>query len=139
MNSEIIIIIGGIITNVVTGFFSWFLTRRKYNVEVKANDISNMQDSLEFYKKLSDDNKARLEDLLESNKELREQNSRLETKCDKLEEKLDEMKSEVIKFMGQICLNMDCTLRSRYIPLFKNQGYTTIKDENNPTKEIQKK
>lgn len=127
MTNEIIIIVGGVVTNIVTGFSSWFFTRRKYNVEVKASDISNMQESLEFYKKLSDDNKKRLEDLLEYNKELREQNIRLEAKCDKLEEKLDATKTEVLKLVGQICLNMECTLRTRQLPLFKNQGSNDTK------------
>lgn len=127
MSNEIIIIIGGIITNALTGFSSWFFTRRKYNGEVKAKDIANMQDSLEFYKKLSDDNKSRLEDLLESNKELREQNSRLEDKCDKLEEKLDEMKSEFLKLAEQICLNSQCKIRTKKISLFKNESKDTKK------------
>ena len=127
MSNEIIIIIGGIVTNVVTGFSSWFYTRRKYNGEVKANDISNMQDSLEFYKKLSDDNKERLEDLLESNKELREQNVRLENKCDKLEEKLDSMKFEFLKLADQICLNSQCKIRTKKISLFKNESKDTKK------------
>lgn len=131
MNSEIIIIIGGIVTNIVTGFSSWFFTRRKYNGEVKANEISNMQASLEFYKKLSDDNNERLEDLLESNKELREQNSRLEAKCNKLEEKMDDMKSYFLRLADQICLNTNCKIRTKKIPLFKNE----IKD----TKKVQEK
>jgi hypothetical protein len=44
MNSEIIIIIGGLVTNIVTGFSSWFFTRRKYNGEVKANEILEFKD-----------------------------------------------------------------------------------------------
>ena len=54
----------GIITTVISGWTSWFFARRKYNSEVDNNLIENMQQSLEFYKKLSDDNKNRLDEVL---------------------------------------------------------------------------
>jgi hypothetical protein len=60
----------GIITTVISGWTSWFFARRKYNSEVDNNLIENMQQSLEFYKKLSDDNKNRLDEVLKRNAEL---------------------------------------------------------------------
>ena len=50
----------GLITTVLSGWTSWFYTRKTYNSEVDNNLILNMKNSLEFYEKLSNDNKARL-------------------------------------------------------------------------------
>ncbi len=66
-----IAILGGLITTIITGFTSWFFTKKKYNAEVDNNLISNMQESLEFYKTLADDNKRRLDEVLTENADLR--------------------------------------------------------------------
>ena len=60
----------GLITTVLSGWTSWFYTRKKYNSEVDNNLILNMKNSLEFYEKLSNDNKVRLEEVLQRNNEL---------------------------------------------------------------------
>lgn len=73
METTWIAIIGGIITTFLSGFSSWFFTKKKYNAEVDKNLINNMQDSLEFYKALADDNKARLDEVLSENADLRKE------------------------------------------------------------------
>ena len=73
METTWIAIIGGIITTFLSGFSSWFFTKKKYNAEVDNNLINNMQDSLEFYKALADDNKARLDEVLSENADLRKE------------------------------------------------------------------
>lgn len=66
-------IIGTVVASLVTGFSTWFFTKRKYNSEVDNNLIKNMQESLDFYKSLADDNKARLEAVLDENNDLRKE------------------------------------------------------------------
>lgn len=73
MDNTIIAIIGGFITSVLSGFTSWFFAKRKYNAEVDNHLITNMQESLEFYKTLADDNKVRLDSVLQENAELRKE------------------------------------------------------------------
>lgn len=73
MNNTWIAIIGGVITTVASSFVSWFFAKRKYNAEVDNHLITNMQESLEFYKTLADDNKVRLEAVLQENAELRKE------------------------------------------------------------------
>lgn len=73
MEDTWIAVIAGAITTFASSFTTWFFTKRKYNTEVDANLIKNMQESLEFYKSLADDNKARLEDVLRENAELRKE------------------------------------------------------------------
>lgn len=88
--SEIWIAIVGIISTIVSGFTSWFFTKKKYNAEVDNNLISNMQDSLEFYKTLADDNKQRLDEVLNENADLRQQVSDLREQVSKLTSTLAE-------------------------------------------------
>jgi hypothetical protein len=71
MNNTWIAIIGGVITTVASSFVSWFFAKKKYNAEVDNHLITNMQESLEFYKALADDNKVRLEAVLQENAALR--------------------------------------------------------------------
>lgn len=68
-----IAILGGFITTFLSAFTSWFFTKKKYNAEVDNNLINNMQESLEFYKALADDNKRRLEEVLNENADLRKE------------------------------------------------------------------
>ena len=73
MNNTWIAILGGVITTVASSFVSWFFAKRKYNAEVDHNLIINMPESLEFYKKLSDDTKERLDEVLREKNELRKE------------------------------------------------------------------
>lgn len=52
---------GGLIFSAFSAWAGWFFGRKKYNSEVDGNIIANMEKSLEFYEKLSNDNKERLE------------------------------------------------------------------------------
>ena len=67
-----------------SGFTGWFFAKRKYNAEVDNNLISNMQDSLEFYKALADDNKQRLDEVLAENADLRKEVGELREQVSKL-------------------------------------------------------
>ena len=84
MEDTWIAILGGLLATIVSGFSSWFFTKRKYNSEVDANLIQNMQDSLEFYKSLADDTKARLEAVLQENADLRKEVADLREQVNKL-------------------------------------------------------
>ena len=84
MEETWIAVLTGAIATFVSSFTTWFFTKRKYNTEVDANLITNMQESLEFYKTLADDNKARLEEVLRENAELRKEISDLRVQVDNL-------------------------------------------------------
>lgn len=87
----------GIVTTFTSGFTAWFFARKKYNSEVDNNLIKNMQDSLEFYKKLSDDNKSRLDEVLKRN--------------ENLEEEVKELRQQVMGLMTSICTDLSCQIR----------------------------
>lgn len=106
MGSEIIIAIIGVVSTVISGWASWFFTRKKYNSEVDHSLIKNMQESLEFYKKLSDDNRERLLEVLKRNDELEDRNR-------KLEEEVRELRKQVFDLMSSICLDLQCKVRQK--------------------------
>lgn len=87
----------GIATTFTSGFTAWFFARKKYNSEVDNNLIRNMQDSLEFYKKLSDDNKSRLDEVLKRN--------------ENLEEEVKELRQQVMGLLTSICTDLSCQIR----------------------------
>ena len=112
----------GIITTIASGFTSWFFARKKYNSEVDNNLIKNMQESLDFYKKLSDDNKERLEEVLK-------RNDKLEEKNESFEKEINELKNQIFNLMSSICIDMTCQFRKREFQLFdtKTTFNTTVK------------
>lgn len=105
----------GIITTVIGGWTSWFFARRKYNSEVDNNLIENMQQSLEFYKKLSDDNKNRLDEVLKRNAELKQE--------------IGDLRKQMFSLMNSICTDLTCQLRKRNLNLFNEQNGTDSRQE----------
>lgn len=93
----IITAIIGIIATIASGWTSWFFTRKKYNAEVDSTIIDSMKESLEFYQKLSDDNKKRLDEMIDRNA--------------KLEEEISELRKQVTTLMTMTCTNLSCKLR----------------------------
>lgn len=111
-----------ICTTSIGSIVSWILARRKYNSEVDNTLIENMSKSLEFYKSICDDTKARLDEILKMNSEL-------EIKNEKLEKEVKELKNQMINFMAQICLNMTCELRNNNFKINGNKGTETVEKE----------
>lgn len=105
----------GIITTVISGWTSWFFARRKYNSEVDNNLIENMQQSLEFYKKLSDDNKDRLDEVLKRNAEL--------------EQEVKDLRKQMFSLMNSLCTDLTCQLRKINLNLFNEQNGTDSRQE----------
>lgn len=89
----------GLATTISSSVVTWLLARKKYNTEVDSNVIKNMADSLEFYKKLADDQKDRLDELTHRNREL--------------ENEVRELRKQVFTLMNSVCYNLECTLRQR--------------------------
>ena len=103
---EIIITAGvGILTTIISGWVTYFFTRKKYHSEVDNNLIRNMKESLEFYTKLSDDNSKRLQEILAEYDKLREQfeevlseNNSLRIEVVKLRTQISSLSKELKKF-----------------------------------------
>ena len=108
-----ILITGGIglITTIVSSWASWFFARKKYNSEVDNNLINNMKESLDFYERLSVDNRERLEEVLKRNTEL--------------EQEVGELRKQLFNLMSSICTDLTCQLRKRNLNLFNEHGISS--------------
>lgn len=108
-----ILITGGIglITTIVSSWASWFFARKKYNSEVDSNLINNMKKSLDFYERLSADNRERLEEVLKRNTEL--------------EQEVEELRKQLFNLMSSICTDLTCQLRKRNLNLFNEHGISS--------------
>lgn len=94
----------GLLTTIISSWTTWFFARRKYNSEVDSNLINNMKESLDFYEKLSADNRERLEEVLKRNAEL--------------EQEVEELRKQLFNLMSSICTDLTCQLRKRNLNLF---------------------
>lgn len=98
----------GVVTTFTSGFTAWFFTRKKYNSEVDQNVIHNMNESLEFYKKLSDDNKSRLDEMIKRN--------------DELDDEIKELRKQVSELMLMTCKDLTCKLRQATFVLNRDEN-----------------
>lgn len=107
MSGELITALIGLFTTITSGWVSWFFARKKYNSEVDHNLIENMNNSLEFYKDLSDDNSARLKELTQRNNEL--------------EGEIQELRKQVLNLTMNICMDLTCMNRVRERNILNNK------------------
>ena len=116
----------GVLSTGMASFFTWLFSKRKYNSEVDSNNIENMQKSLDFYIKLSDDYKSRLDVEIKSHHdevdELRKENAELKKEMREQEKKFNDMflaqqkeisamKNQMLSVYSQVCLNFKCAQR----------------------------
>ena len=87
--------LGNVITTVVGALVGFLLGRKKYNKEVDNLAITNMQQSLDFYQKLSDDTSARLENVLNENATLRDEIKHVRSENSQLKEQMNELRTVV--------------------------------------------
>lgn len=153
MDTKSVLITTGasLISSTISSLVTWFLSRRKYNEEVESADIKNDHDKLDFYEDLSDDNKQRLKDLIDENRELREENIkireenahiRVENAAIRAENaqmlrEINEIKAMVNRMLDSICVNMACPMRRNgYLPyvIDKSPAFREMSKENNEEK-----
>lgn len=97
----------GTISTIVSGWVSYFFTRKKYNSEVDLNLIEKMQGSLDFYMKLSEDNKRILDETLTKLEASEKRNNALE-------DEIRELRNQLFTIMTQICTDLSCNARKAY-------------------------
>ena len=107
----------GFISTIISGWVTWFFTRKKYNAEVDQTLVQNMKESLDFYKKLSDDNRDRLQEVLKRN--------------DELEQEIKKLRDQMFTIMSQICLSVQCPARVSNRVLFNEKTSNINKDSTN--------
>lgn len=98
----IITAIIGLITTALGSGTSWVLARRKYNAEVEGSTVENLRESLEFYKRLSDDNRDRLEEILQRDQAIIDKDVDLSDKIIKLTAENRGLKQEIKELRQEV-------------------------------------
>ena len=112
MITGIVSALTGLFCSIISGIVTFFFTRRKYNSEVDSQQIKNMGDSFDTYKRMMESN-------LEAQKEAMEmvimsQNQKidlLQKENDSLKSQVSQLQQQMINILGSICLDATCQLR----------------------------
>ena len=110
----------GLITSIVSSWTAWFFARKKYNSEVDLNLVEKMEKSLEFYRNLSDDNRARLEEITERNNEL--------------EKEVAELRKQVLNLTMNICMDLTCSNRIKEITKRNGKNKSSLDETTSPSR-----
>ena len=101
MNTETIIVaIVGLFTSALSSWFSWVLSKKKYNSEVKSSELDNLKKSLEFYESIVNDNNKKLTFYIKLAEDNRVEVYRL--------------KGTIFNILNAACLNKGCSERQFY-------------------------
>ena len=95
----------GFVTTFVSGFGTWLFSRKKYNVGVDTDKISNMEASLSFYEKLTESNNKILTDILEKSERLAESNVKLMIEVQNLRAQVDLLITILKSELGEVNLD----------------------------------
>ena len=110
----------GLITSIVSSWTTWFFESKKYNTEVDLNLVEKMEKSLEFYRNLSDDNRARLEEITERNNEL--------------EKEVAELRKQVLNLTMNICMDLTCSNRIKEITKRNGKNKSRLDETTSPSR-----
>ena len=110
----------GLITSIVSSWTAWFFARKKYNSEADLNLVEKMEKSLEFYRNLSDDNRARLEEITERNNEL--------------EKEVAELRKQVLNLTMNICMDLTCSNRIKEITKRNGKNKSRLDETTSPSR-----
>ena len=110
----------GLITSIVSSWTDWFFARKKYNSEVDLNLVEKMEKSLEFYRNLSDDNRARLEEITERNNEL--------------EKEVAELRKQVLNLTMNICMDLTCSNRIKEMTKRNGKNKSRLDETTSPSR-----
>lgn len=100
MDNIIITGIVGMVTAFMGSFTTWLLARRKYNASVDSEEIANLKESLDFYKKIVSDYNIKLDFYIK----LAEDN-RIE---------VYRLKGVLHRMLSESCADNSCTKREFY-------------------------
>ena len=110
----------GVFCTILSGAVTFFLTKRKYDTEVDAQQIKNMSDSFDLYKKMSEETIHVLNDKVEL---LQRENS-------DLRQQVSQLQMQMINILGNICLDSACAKRKvNYAQMQLGENVTTTKDK----------
>lgn len=108
MTSTIITTLVGLFCTLVSSVVTFLLTKRKYDIEVDSQQIENMNQSFDIYKKTMNETLVMLNDrvAMQDNtiKQLQEENS-------DLRKQVHNLQMQMAKMFSAMCYDTTCNLR----------------------------
>lgn len=101
MATEITAALTGVFCTIISSIVTFIMTRRKYNTEVDSQQIKNMSDSFDLYKKMQQ----------ETSKAQNDKIDRLQNENNDLRLQVSQLQMQMINILGSICLDSTCKLR----------------------------
>lgn len=92
MASEVLVALVGLFCTTVSSIVTFILTRRKYNTEVDSQQIKNVDDSFEVYKKVMNEALATQNEKIEL----------LQKENDSLRKQVNELQKQMINMIGML-------------------------------------
>jgi peptidoglycan hydrolase CwlO-like protein len=112
MGSEIIMALVGVLCTAISSAVTFFLTRRKYNTEVDSQQIHNMGESFDVYKKMMEEALASQKKTFEAATEVQDKKiDMLQKEKDSLQAQVSQLQQQMLNVLGSICLDSTCKLR----------------------------
>lgn len=112
MGSEIIMALVTLFCSTVSGIVTFFFTKKKYNTEVESQQIKNMEDSFDVYKKMMEESLASQKTTMETIISAQDKKiDMLQRENDSLKQQVSQLQMEMINILGSICLDSTCKLR----------------------------
>jgi uncharacterized protein HemX len=109
MASEIVITLVGLFCTTVSSIVTFFLTRRKYNTEVDSQQIRNMNEAFDLYKKTMEESISSQKERLEET--IKFQNSKIDT-LQKENDSLKEQVNSLQKQMTSLIINLHTNVQN---------------------------
>ena len=112
MGSEIIMALVGVLCTAISSAVTFFFTRRKYNTEVDSQQIHNMGESFDVYKKMMEEALASQKKTFEAATEVQDKKiDMLQKEKDSLQAQVSQLQQQMLNVLGSICLDSTCKLR----------------------------
>ena len=109
MASEIVIALIGLFCTTVSSIVTFILTRRKYNTEVDSQQIRNMNEAFDLYKKTMEESISSQKERLEET--IKFQNSKIDT-LQKENDSLKEQVNSLQKQMTSLIINLHTNVQN---------------------------
>lgn len=117
MTTTIVSGIVGLVCTIVSGGVTFLWQKRKYNTEVDSQQIKNIEDSFNVYKKMTESNLNTQKDTFETIiSSLNQKVNNLEKENASLREQVGQLQMEMINVLGNICLDATCKMRKVSFP-----------------------
>ena len=107
MSEAVLITLIGIVSSTISATISWLLSRRKYNVSIKTDELENLRNTMVIYTETINNLKSSIH---ESDTQAKEANQ----KAEEAKMEVYRLRTIIYKILGEACLNDKCLKRMFY-------------------------